>query len=106
MGSIEKEIVHRLTEGLVPQEILVVNESHGHNVPKNSETHFKVRLVSAAFEGETLVQRHRKVYQLLAEPMNNGVHALSLELLTPSEAEKQLGSSKSPPCLGGSQSSQ
>lgn len=50
------------------------------------ETHYRLRMVSAAFEGLSRVARQRLVYDALREEFDRGLHALSLELKTPSEA--------------------
>jgi BolA protein len=50
------------------------------------ETHFHVRIVSAAFEGTSRVERQRRIYAALAEELKGPVHALSLAALTPAEA--------------------
>ena len=50
------------------------------------ESHFKVTVVSPAFEGVRPVQRHRMVYEALAVEMAGPLHALQLETLTPAEA--------------------
>eukprot|EP00955_Chlamydomonas_euryale_P109018 365900-Chlamydomonas_euryale.AAC.8 len=50
------------------------------------ETHFKVSIVSEAFEGMSLIKRHRWVNSLLEEEFGMGLHALSLVTKTPSEA--------------------
>jgi BolA protein len=93
----------KLTDALAPVHIEVENESYKHNVPKGSETHFKVTIVSAAFEGEGAVDRHRRVYGVLADEMKRGVHALTMRLLTPDQWAKEGGTPfVSPPCLGGS----
>jgi BolA protein len=52
------------------------------------ETHFHVRLVSAAFDGVPRVERQRRVHAALKEELSGPVHALSLSALTPAEAEK------------------
>ncbi len=57
-----------LTEALSPLVLEIDNESHGHNVPKNSETHFRVVLVSEAFVGLNRVKRHQLVYKLHRRP--------------------------------------
>lgn len=50
-----------------------------HSVPKGSETHFKVVVVSDQFKDKTLLDRHRAVNQLLDEELKSGVHALSIQ---------------------------
>ncbi|RHY30878.1 hypothetical protein DYB32_003948 [Aphanomyces invadans] len=72
-----------------------------HNVPKGSETHFKVVVVSAAFEGKPLIQRHRLVNQVLADELDGGVHALSIQSKTPSQWDANSTVRPSPSCLGG-----
>ena|SRR3990167_1304399 len=84
---------------LVPTYLFVDNESNRHQVPKHSETHFKVTAVTIKFENLTRVTRHRLVNQLLINEFNSGMHALSLHLYTPEEwANLTTGSPKSPPC--------
>jgi len=42
--------------------------------------HFSVRVVSDAFQGKSLLDRHRLVYEALAEPMKDGrIHALEIK---------------------------
>jgi BolA family transcriptional regulator, general stress-responsive regulator len=50
------------------------------------ETHYTLKLVSTAFEGLSRVERQRQVYHALREEFDTGLHALSLDLKTPSEA--------------------
>jgi stress-induced morphogen len=99
--SLAARIEEKLKSALSPVHLAVENESGMHNVPKGSETHFKVLVVSPAFEGLGRVDRHRKVNDLLRDEFASGLHALSLRALTPSEGEAQ-GEFVSPPCLGGS----
>ena len=81
----------------------VINESHQHNVPANSQTHFKLVLVSEAFAGVGRVQRHRQVNALAADFLAGEVHALSIHAYSPDEWRKRFGAAPmSPPCLGGS----
>ena len=101
--NVQTEIQHRLNVELAPEHLQVVNESHMHSVPTNSETHFKVVLVSAAFEGKRKVARHQQVYALLADLLEGPVHALALHTYTPQEwAQRQQAAPDSPDCLGGS----
>jgi BolA protein len=74
-----------------------------HSVPPGSESHFKVTLVSDAFEGRRLLERHRAVNAALADELRDSVHALALHTLTPEEWFARGGAvPASPPCLGGS----
>lgn len=101
--TIQVQIEEKLAAALDPAHLDVVNESHQHNVPPNSETHFKVVIVADAFEGQRKVARHQSVYGLLAEELAGPVHALALHTYTRSEWAERFGEAPlSPPCLGGS----
>jgi BolA family transcriptional regulator, general stress-responsive regulator len=84
----------KLTAAFTPQSLEVVDESHRHaghagatrDDGSQGETHFHVRLVSAAFEGVSRVERQRRVYAALSDELKGPVHALSLTLLAPPEA--------------------
>ena len=47
--------------------------------------HWKATIVSAAFAGKSLVQRHRLVMAALAEEMKGPIHALTLDTKAPGE---------------------
>ena len=99
---LQERIERKLADALDPEHLEVVNESGGHNVPDGSETHFKVVIVAADFEGQRLLQRHRLVNRTLAEELAAGVHALAMHTYTAEEWRKRFGSAPmSPPCLGG-----
>lgn len=101
--SIESEIRSRITNTFSPTYIELVNESHMHSVPENSETHFKLVLVCDEFEGMRKVARHQKIYALTSDLMEKGLHALALHLFTEAEWQTQQHSSlSSPNCMGGS----
>jgi stress-induced morphogen len=101
LRCIETAISRRLTDALRPAYLEVVNESFKHNVPKGSETHFKVTVVSNSFEGQSLLERHRLVNNLLSEEFKQGLHALSIQAKTPAQWESCNNSFSTPPCLGG-----
>lgn len=102
--SVEQSIREKLSQALDPVVLSVVNESHMHNVPKNSETHFKVVIVSERFSGLSRIARQRLVHDLLKEELEGPVHALSQKVYTPEEWQDrgESGGASSPPCLGGS----
>ncbi|MES2768302.1 MAG: BolA family protein [Bdellovibrionota bacterium] len=100
-GKIQNKIEDKI-HSLKPSFVELINESHNHSVPQNSETHFKLFLVSDLFVGLNRVQRQRKIYDLLTEELKNGVHALTMRLLTPEEYVKEQAAFESPDCHGGS----
>ncbi|MDO3388197.1 BolA/IbaG family iron-sulfur metabolism protein [Gilvimarinus sp. SDUM040013] len=100
MKPVQTSIEHELKQQFSPVLLTVENESHMHSVPPNSETHFKVTLVSDQFEGKRSVQRHQAVYAVLAEQMAGPVHALALHTYTPAEW-RSAQVPESPNCLGG-----
>jgi BolA protein len=111
----QQNIEKKLGDALHPVHLEVVNESGMHNVPPGSETHFKVLVVSPAFEGLGLVDRHRRVNEALRDelqPVDDGgsrpqaprLHALSIRALTPEQWSAGPAPLASPPCLGGSKS--
>ena len=101
--NVQTDIESRLNGELEPQYLEVVNESHMHSVPPNSETHFKVVLVASAFARKRKVARHQQVYGILSAQLEGPVHALALHTYTPEEwAERQQAAPDSPDCLGGS----
>jgi len=71
-----------------------------HSVPANSETHFKVVVVSDSFVGKRQVQRHQQIYSALASELEGGVHALSIHTYAPEEWQDKVPAS--PACMGGS----
>ncbi|MEJ2114507.1 MAG: BolA/IbaG family iron-sulfur metabolism protein [Gammaproteobacteria bacterium] len=100
--TIQANIEEKITAALHPEYLEVANESHMHNVPPGSESHFKVTVVTTEFDGKLLVARHRMLNQLLKAELDGPVHALSLNTLTPMEWLGKKGEvRKSPPCLGG-----
>lgn len=101
--QVQQSIESKLREALVPEHLDVVNESHMHSVPPNSETHFKVVAVASAFDGMRKVARHQKIYGVLKDELAGPVHALALHTYTPGEwQERQAQAPDSPECLGGS----
>lgn len=55
-GPVEASIRNKLTQRLNAEHVEVVNESYMHNVPKGSETHFKVLVVSEKFKDLPLIK--------------------------------------------------
>jgi BolA protein len=100
---IQQEIEQLLTAQYSPVLLDVVNESNQHNVPANSETHFKVVIVSDNFAGVRKVARHQMIYAVLAEQLKGPVHALAIHCYSVDEWQQDGPNVPlSPKCLGGS----
>ena len=67
---------------------------------QNSETHFKVIVVSDKFKGISRVEQHRMVNNVLKNEMGNPIHALSISTKTPYQWDKSKQVNQSPACLG------
>ena len=84
VGMIRAELEARFS----PDEILIKDQSHlhaGHEGAKDGRGHFDVTIVSAEFEGQNRIQRHRMVYDALTELLATDIHALRIRALTPTE---------------------
>ena len=104
--KVQSVIEEKLTNGIDAMHLEVENESNNHNVPPGSESHFKVVLVSNAFEGQSLIARHRTINKLLEDELKNQIHALALHTYTEAEWRDRHGEAPmSPPCRGGSKAS-
>ncbi len=80
------ELQQRLQERLAPSQLQVIDESAAHagHVGAGDAgfgTHFRVRIASALFTGQTRVAKHRLVYDALQDFVDRGVHALAIEIL-------------------------
>jgi len=100
-SPVQNRLEQQLAATFAPAHLDVVNESGQHNVPKGSETHFRVTLVADAFEDQRLLQRHRSVHRALADELAGPVHALALHTYTPAEWAERQATPTSPPCYGG-----
>lgn len=78
-----------LRERLQPVRLTVIDESHQHagHVGANGSgfgTHFRVRIASPLFTGKTRVACHRLVYDAARDFIDQGLHALAIEIDTTS----------------------
>ena len=95
-------IEQKIVEAIPILGLEVINESHMHNVPPGSESHFKVVIVSQEFQGKMPVKRHQLVYALLATELREQIHALALHTYTAEEwRSKGQQAPTTPDCRGG-----
>ncbi|MCB2098605.1 MAG: BolA family protein [Parvularculaceae bacterium] len=85
----------KLRAGLAPHRLEIKDESHLHaghaGARPDGESHFRLLVVSSAFEGLSRVARQRAVNDLLREELADRIHALAMKTLTPAEFEKEVG---------------
>jgi BolA protein len=83
------DITKKLREAFLPESLDVSDESHlheGHSGHRpGGETHFRVYIVSPAFEGKSRIERHRMINTLLAPELAGTVHALAIKAHAPGE---------------------
>lgn len=100
--SIQSSIESKLKEKLNPHFLKVENESYMHSVPKGSESHFRIEIVSNEFDNKSLLIRHRLINEILSDEISK-IRACSLHTLTEVEWEKKNRKTEnSPTCAGGS----
>jgi BolA protein len=87
--STKDAITNKLREAFAPESLDVTDESHlhaGHAGHRpGGQTHFRVYIVSAAFEGKSRIERHRMINATLAEELEGNVHALAIMAQAPGE---------------------
>ena len=85
-----------LQAAFAPVSIEVIDESHRHAshahamqrpgaAARARGTHFHIKVVSEAFKGKSLVERHRRINHLLRAEFDAGVHALAIDAKAPGE---------------------
>lgn len=76
---------------LAPLRLELVDDSArhaGHEGARSGGGHYRLLIVSAEFSGKSAIARHRAIYDALGELMQCKIHALSIEALTPEEAQR------------------
>ncbi|MBK8182379.1 MAG: BolA family transcriptional regulator [Candidatus Competibacteraceae bacterium] len=82
-------IEERLRTALAPERLEIVDDSAAHagHAGAREGGHFTIRIVTTAFAGKTLIQRHRLIHAAVADLMRREIHALSIQKAqTPDEA--------------------
>ena len=93
-GPVAQIIRQKLEAALSPQRLEIEDDSWRHaghhhdggmDAKAGGESHFNLTIVSAAFEGQSLVNRHRMIKKVLADELSGPIHALSIKAKTPDE---------------------
>ena len=88
-GPVAAEMLRRLNSALSPSRIDLIDDSenprgHGGYTPAG-ESHFTLRIESAAFAGKSRVERQRMIHAALGDLLHERVHALSIRATAPGE---------------------
>ena len=88
-GPVATEMLRRLDSVLSPTKMDLTDDSeqhrgHGGYNPAG-ESHFSLKIESAAFTGKSRVERQRMIYSALGDLMHERVHALSIRAAAPGE---------------------
>jgi acid stress-induced BolA-like protein IbaG/YrbA len=73
-----EEVQLLIAAGLPGSEVIVRSDD---------DTHFAARIVAPQFSGKRTIARHQLVYATLGQKVGREIHALSIEALTPEEAQ-------------------
>jgi BolA protein len=88
--TVKHTITNKLREAFMPESLEVTDESHLHEGHAGhrpgGETHFRLYIVSQAFEGKSRVERHRMINAALAAELAGPVHALAIKAQAPGES--------------------
>jgi BolA protein len=98
--SLQTQIENKVKAAFDVTFLQLENESHMHSGPAD-ESHFKLTLVAAEFDGLSKVKRHQAVYKALSDEMPQ-FHALALHTFSPAEWDTRPDVADSPLCKGGS----
>ncbi|MEM7059043.1 MAG: BolA family protein [Pseudomonadota bacterium] len=87
--AMKAQMEQKLKAMFAPTDLDVIDESEQHRGHggwrEGGETHFRVRMVSAGFSGQSRVARQRAVNSCLKEELATTVHALAMELSAPDD---------------------
>jgi BolA protein len=89
--TVRDAITNKLREAFQPESLDVSDESHLHEGHAGhrpgGETHFRVYIVSNAFDGKSRIERHRMINAALAAELAGPVHALAIKAFAPGESQ-------------------
>ncbi|HLA01134.1 MAG TPA: BolA family protein [Aestuariivirga sp.] len=89
LGLVGKTLEAKLHAAFAPTSLEVIDESAQHQghagARPDGESHFRVRIVSAAFKGKSRVEQHRMINQVLTLELKERVHALAIEAAAPKD---------------------
>jgi stress-induced morphogen len=82
--TIDPAAIEDLIEAEIPDAVARVTAPRVHN-DEDEDAHFAAVVVSPAFDGESLVDQHQRVYDAVGDHMTRSVHALEIKTYTPAD---------------------
>ena len=87
LGPVGKTLEAKLQAAFTPVSLAVIDESSQHQghagARPDGESHFRVKIVAAAFQGKSRVEQHRMINAVLVAELRERVHALAIEASAP-----------------------
>lgn len=85
--SMSETIHQKLMSALSPESLEVINESDHHaghaGSPGTGESHFRIKITAAQFSGQSRLQIHQSINEILKEELAGKIHALAIEAKAP-----------------------
>jgi BolA protein len=89
LGMVGKTLETKLQMAFSPVSLQVIDESSQHaghaGARPDGESHFRVKIIAAAFQGKSRVEQHRMINHVLAAELKERVHALAIEASAPED---------------------
>lgn len=85
------EITRLLRQAFEPETLGVEDESHlheGHEGARDGRGHFRVLIIAQAFDGKSMLERHRMIYRVLNDMLRTDIHALAIDAWSPEELDR------------------
>ncbi|MEP1205755.1 MAG: BolA family protein [Rhizobiaceae bacterium] len=84
-GPLVTQLENKMRKAFNPQSLDIINESHLHSGHQpgfdgQGESHIRVRMVAAHFNGMSRVNIHRAINEICAEEIAAGLHALAIDV--------------------------
>jgi len=93
-STVQATIKRKLQAAFTPDALDVINESHKHaghhhndgtSFDGTGETHFHIRIIAQSFATMKRLERHRAITRILADELQDSIHALTIEARAPNE---------------------
>ncbi|MDJ0626491.1 MAG: BolA family protein [Candidatus Caenarcaniphilales bacterium] len=82
--TLQATIESILKEKINAAEVKIIDDGHKHlGHQPGDPAYFTIEVISSSFEGKSLIQQHKMVYESLKEQLKEQIHALSIKTKLP-----------------------